>query len=53
VKREAVVSAGHQESVRSQFDRQAGHHLAGGAMGDRAVLDAFLAATPVTTKDWE
>jgi ubiquinone/menaquinone biosynthesis C-methylase UbiE len=43
---ESAMSARHQDSVRRQFDRQAGHYLAGGAMGDRAVLDAILAAAP-------
>jgi SAM-dependent methyltransferase len=40
------MPARHQDSVRRQFDRQAGHYLAGGAMGDRTVLDAILAAAP-------
>jgi ubiquinone/menaquinone biosynthesis C-methylase UbiE len=40
------MSAPHQDLVRRQFDRQADHYLAGGAMGDRAVLGAIIAAAP-------
>jgi ubiquinone/menaquinone biosynthesis C-methylase UbiE len=42
----AAEPASHGARVRQQFDRQVAHYLASGAMADRTVIGAILAAAP-------